>query len=177
MDVVHDKKIYLGKILTCHLICVNYQNIFLTFPACSNLNSNCSNSLDMRNLQEQVKKTFCYQKLFWPFTVWIDSSDRKHFVNSRPSASKVKFQKFFTSLEQFFLTVGQNTFGNKIPFSAFSRLLRNFRNFYIQQIVFTICCIYPFYSIAINTARVHTLSLVAWRLSRPLDMKQVVAKL
>ena len=36
---------------------------FLTFPACfsipitfSNLNSNCSNSLDMRNLQEQVKK-------------------------------------------------------------------------------------------------------------------------
>ena len=44
---------------------------FLTFPACflipislSNLNSNCSNLLDMRNLQEQAKKTFCYQKLF-----------------------------------------------------------------------------------------------------------------
>ena len=33
------------------------------------LNSNCSNLLDMRNLQEQVKKAFCYQKLFWPFTV------------------------------------------------------------------------------------------------------------
>ena len=36
---------------------------FLTFPACfkipiffSNLNYNCSNLLDMRNLQEQVKK-------------------------------------------------------------------------------------------------------------------------
>ena len=49
---------------------------FLTFPACfsipnffSNLNSNCSNSLDLRNIQEQVKKAFCYQKLFWPFTV------------------------------------------------------------------------------------------------------------
>ena len=49
---------------------------FLTFTACfqipnicSNLNLNCSNLLDMRNLQEQVKKTFCYQKLFCPFTV------------------------------------------------------------------------------------------------------------
>ena len=45
--------------------------IFLTFPACfkipiffSNLNSNCSNLSDLRNLQEQVKKAFCYQKLF-----------------------------------------------------------------------------------------------------------------
>ena len=47
------------------------KNSSLTFPACflipiifSNLNSNCSNLLDMRNLQEQVKKAFCYQKLF-----------------------------------------------------------------------------------------------------------------
>ena len=32
------------------------------------LNYNCSNSLDMRNLQEQAKKALCYQKLFWPFT-------------------------------------------------------------------------------------------------------------
>ena len=44
---------------------------FLFFPACSeipiifsNLNSDCSNLLDMRNLQEQVKKAFSYQKLF-----------------------------------------------------------------------------------------------------------------
>ena len=44
---------------------------FLTFPACflipiifSNWNSNCSNLLDMRNLKEQVKKAFCYPKLF-----------------------------------------------------------------------------------------------------------------
>ena len=34
----------------------------------SNLNYNCSNLLDLRNLQEKVKKAFCYQKLFWPFT-------------------------------------------------------------------------------------------------------------
>ena len=39
---------------------------FLTFPAkiFSKLNFNHSNLLDMRNLQEQVKKAFCYQKLF-----------------------------------------------------------------------------------------------------------------
>ena len=53
---------------------------------------------DLRNLQEQVKKAFCYQKLFWPFTVWIS------------------FASFSRSLVQFFLTVGQNDFGNKIPF-------------------------------------------------------------
>jgi len=48
----------------------------------SNLNSNWYNFLDMRNLQEQVKKAFCYQKLFWPFTVWINcSSDLKNFAN------------------------------------------------------------------------------------------------
>ena len=33
---------------------------------------------------------------------------------SRPSASK--FKSFSKSLEQFFITVGQNKFGNKIPF-------------------------------------------------------------
>ena len=68
----------------------------------------------MRNLQEQVKKAFCYQTLFWPFTVWINcSSDLKNFANSRPSASN--FKSFSWSLEHFFLTVGQNNFGNKIP--------------------------------------------------------------
>ena len=34
--------------------------------------------------------------------------------NSRPSASN--FQSFSRSLEHFFLTVGQNNFGKKIPF-------------------------------------------------------------
>ena len=76
------------------------------------LNSNCFNLLDMINLQKQVKKAFCYQKLFWPFTVF--SSDLKIVANSRPSASN--FKRFSRSLEQFFLTVGQNNFGNKIPF-------------------------------------------------------------
>ena len=79
---------------------------FLTFPACfwipiifSNLNSNSSNLLYLRNLQEQVKKVFCYQKLFWPFTV--------------PTNSSSDLKNFSRSLEQFFLTVGQNNFGKK----------------------------------------------------------------
>ena len=66
----------------------NKEHFFLTFPACfsipiifSNLNSNCSNLLHMRNLQEQVKRAFCYQNLFWPFTVWLNCSyDLKNFT-------------------------------------------------------------------------------------------------
>ena len=70
--------------------------------------------LDLRKLQYQVKKAFSYKKLFWPFTVWINcSSDLKTFTNSWPSASN--FKSFSRSLEQFFLTVGQNNFSNKIP--------------------------------------------------------------
>ena len=81
----------------------------------------------MRNLQEQVKKTFCYQKLFWPFTVWINcSSDLKNFANSQPSASN--FKSFSRSLEQFFLTVGQNNFGNKIPFLLYECFWKNIKN-------------------------------------------------
>ena len=93
----------------------------LTFPVCfwipinfSNLNSNCSNLSDMRNLREQVKKVFCCQKLFWPFTVWINCSrDLKKNSNCRISKDRSR------SLEQFLLTVGQNNFGNKIPFPSF----------------------------------------------------------
>ena len=71
----------------------------------------------MRNLQEQVKKAFCYQKLFWPFTVRINcSSDLKKFSSSQPSASN--FKRF--SLEHFFLTVVQNNFGNKLPLLQYS---------------------------------------------------------
>jgi hypothetical protein len=47
------------------------------------------------------------------------SSDLKVFANSQPSA--LNFKSFSRSLEQFFLTVGQNIFGNKIPF-LFSEL-------------------------------------------------------
>ena len=96
-------------------------DFFLTFPAdfwipinFSNLNLNCSHILELRNLQEQVKKTFCYQKLFWIFTIWINcSSDLKNFASSRPSVSN--FKSFSQSLKQFFFKVGQNNFGNNIP--------------------------------------------------------------
>ena len=52
------------------------------------MNSNCSNLLNLSNL--------------------------KKFANSQPSAKN--FKSFSQSLEIFFLTVGQNNFGNKILF-------------------------------------------------------------
>ena len=44
------------------------------------------------------------------------SSDLKNVANSWPSASH--FKSFSRSPEQFFLRVGQNNFGNKIPISG-----------------------------------------------------------
>ena len=96
--------------------------MFLNPNIFSNLNSNCSNLSGMRNLQKQVKKAFCYQKLFWPFTVWINcSSDLKKFANSQSSSSN--FKSFSPSIEQFFLTVGQNNVENKIPITKKNDLL------------------------------------------------------
>ena len=92
----------------------SFSCMFLNFNCFFSLNSNCSNILDLRNLQKKVKKAFCYQKLFWPSTVWINcSSDLKIFENSRPSASN--FKSYSRSLENFFLKMGQNNFGDKIP--------------------------------------------------------------
>ena len=74
----------------------------------------------MRNLQEQVKKAFCYQKMFWPFTVWINcSSDLKSFANSCPSASNFKI--FSQSVKQFSLTVGQKILVTKYHFPKENR--------------------------------------------------------
>ena len=74
----------------------------LTFPACfrtpmifSNLNPNCSNLLDMRNLEKQVKKCS------------VTSHDTVIGISSVTNKQ---------TLKQFFLTVGQNNFGNKIPY-------------------------------------------------------------
>ena len=79
-----------------------------------NLNSNCSNLLYQRNLQEQVKKHSatknCSDLSLFKQIVLVIS---KTFANSQPSA--LNFKTFSRSLEQFFLTVGQNNFGNKIP--------------------------------------------------------------
>ena len=66
-------------------------------------------------------------------TVWINcSSDLKKFANSRPSASNFKI--FSWSLEQFFLTVGQNNFGNKIPFLSFWGNVRRKKNKYFAPL-------------------------------------------
>ena len=64
------------------------------------------------------KQALCYQKLFRPFTIWINcSSDPKNFATSRPSA--LNFKSFSRTLEQFFLTIGHNIFGNKISYFFF----------------------------------------------------------
>ena len=85
---------------------------------------------DLRNLQEQVKKAFCYQKLFWPFSVWINCSNNlKKFVNSGPSA--LNFKSSSGSLEQFFLTVGQNNFGNKKPDFSVILVEKKTKNVYL----------------------------------------------
>ena len=107
----------------------NFSCMFLNPNFFSHLNYNCPNLLEMKNFQEQVekafyfkiflhvKKAFCYQKLF---SARIDcSSDLKNFANFWPSASNVK--SFSRSLEYFFLIVGQNNFGNKIPFLSWTR--------------------------------------------------------
>ena len=55
--------------------------------------------------------------MFWSLTVWINcSSDLKNVTNSRHSASN--FKSFSRSLEQIFLTVRQNNFGNKIQLNT-----------------------------------------------------------
>ena len=106
------------------LFSVEKQHIF---PACfqisiifSNLNSDCSDLLVMRNLQEKVKKAFCYQKLFWALPVWKEcSSDLKSFANSSQSL-----------IQYFFF----HNFGNKIPISFFTEYWFQFWNSCILSI-------------------------------------------
>ena len=50
----------------------------------------------MRNLQEQVKIAFCYQKLFWLFTAWMNcSSDLKNTIPTYIINVYKKDQLFF----------------------------------------------------------------------------------
>ena len=66
------------------LLLSNFSCRFLNPPQNFQFELHCSIFLDVRNLKEQVKKAFCYQKLFWPFTVWINCpSDLKNFANSQ----------------------------------------------------------------------------------------------
>ena len=45
----------------------------------------------MRNFQEQINVALCYQKLSWPFTVWINCSSE----NVKFWAFSLEFLKFF----------------------------------------------------------------------------------
>ena len=108
--------LHMNYALQCKFIYFsNFSCIFLNHNIFSNFNSYCSNLSYLRNLQGQIKKGFFSQKLFWPFIVRANFfSDLKIFANSRMKAEN--FKSFFRSLRHFFLTVGQNNFGNKIPF-------------------------------------------------------------
>ena len=66
------------------------------------LNYNSSDLLDTRNLQEQVKKALCFK----------NCSELSLIEQIVLVISKT----FSLSIEKFLLTVGQNNFGNKIPF-------------------------------------------------------------
>ena len=62
--------------------------------------------------------------MFWTFPVLINCScDLKNLANSWPSASN--FKSFSQSQEHFFLTLGQNNFGNKIPLLHFDNFFPN----------------------------------------------------
>ena len=61
---------------------------------------------------EQFLVTECFFNLFLEVSCDQVSSDLKSFANSQPLDSI--FKSFSRSLEQFFRTVGQNSFGNKI---------------------------------------------------------------
>ena len=68
----------------------------------SNLNSNCSNLLDMRNLQGQVKKELYYLKLFWPLTVWINcSSDQEKLLKFEAEGWEFAKKNSHSRSEQF----------------------------------------------------------------------------
>ena len=92
--------------------------------------------------------------MFWPFTVWINcSSDLKNFANSRPSASK--FKSFCQSLEQFFLTVGQNNFGNKIPFLSQISTEFSIQKCHYQTLYYTVYTLPPHHLSPSNTNKSH----------------------
>ena len=120
--------------------------MFLNPNIFSSLNLKFSNSLDMRNLHEQVEKAFCYQKFFWPLTaVWLNCSiDLKIFANSWPSSAS-NFKSYFDHyVEQSLFTIGQNNFGNKIPLfpstdfhtndTSFSQTSNNILNSHIHSL-------------------------------------------
>ena len=73
----------------------NFSSMFLNHSNFSNLNYNWSNLVDMRNLQEQVKKAFCYQNFCLTF----------HCLNKlfKRSQKFCEFLAFIRKFQKFFL--------------------------------------------------------------------------
>ena len=102
--------------------------------------------LDLRNLQEQVKKAICYQKLFWPFTVWINCSrDLKNFANSLNNHLNTFFSQQFRTfvVTKFHLTwnfrisIQLEIFSDRFYQEGHSASRKLF--FYIQHFCFSQC--------------------------------------
>ena len=100
----------------------------------------------LRNLQEQVKNAFSYQKLFWSFTVWINcSSYLKIFANSQPSASNFKgfpwslrpeiCEKYFLSFPQKIYKLRQLSLSQFVYFLGWSVFTFQFLNDKIHNYV------------------------------------------
>ena len=81
------------------------------------MNSNCSNLLDLRNLQEKKLKKHSVTKTCSDFSLFeqivLVISKFLQILSLQPRIPKVFLHHY---IERFFLTLGQNYLGNKIPF-------------------------------------------------------------
>ena len=115
------KNIMLWRKGKFHLFPKNKNPVFSNFPCMQvfqsqlifpSFNFNFSDELDQRNLQEKVEQLFCFK------IVLTFNCSNKMFQRSQIS------KLFLNHQNVFFLTVGQNNFGNKISFLlALERLL------------------------------------------------------
>ena len=85
--------------------------MFLNPNIFSNLNSNCSNKLKKHSFTQNCSDGS--DLLLFESIILVISK-----ILQVLSAFSLEFIFFSLSLEQFFLTVGQNNFGNKIPKSG-----------------------------------------------------------
>ena len=81
---------------------------------------------DLRHLQEQVKKNILLPKIFLTFHCLKKLFQRSQNVCKFSAFSSFKI--FSRSLQQFFLIVGQNNFGNKIPFLSLHLIFFSLEN-------------------------------------------------
>ena len=85
---------YISESLEHFFLTVGQNNFCNKIPNHWKEDVKCFLIQDMRNLLEQVKKAFCYQKLFWPFTVNILFEVILQILGLQPQISKVFFNFF-----------------------------------------------------------------------------------